>query len=105
MIEDMKYNGAYPVLADTKHPKSAGPNPIVASQKMKNVERAYERRCSGVFLVMIAVQAEFRVPKPKAAPIAQITTVTVEGYIAIKKSPMLCAKIPVTQTIKSPPLS
>jgi hypothetical protein len=40
MNDDMKYSGAYPVLADTKLPSNAGPKPIVASQNMKNVDTA-----------------------------------------------------------------
>ncbi len=40
IIEDIKYTGEYPVLADTNRPKSAGPKPIVASQNMKNVDNA-----------------------------------------------------------------
>ena len=105
MIDETIYIGAYPVLADTKQPKRAGPKPIVASQKMKNVERAYDLRCSGVFLVMIAVQAEFKVPKPKAAQIAHIITVTFDGTNAISIKPIDCAIMPTTQTILSPPLS
>ena len=101
----MKYNGAYPVLADTKQPNNAGPKPIVASQNMKNVESAYDLRCSGVFLVMIAVQAEFRVPKPNAAQIAHIMTVMFEGTNAISIKPIDWAMIPTTHTILSPPLS
>ena len=90
---------------DANTPSNAGPKPIVASQKMKNVETAYERRCSEIFLVTIVVQAEFKVPKPNAAHIAQITTVHVDGQNAIKNSPTACAIIPTTQTIRSPPLS
>ena len=54
---------------------------------------------------MMVVQAEFRVPKPKAAHMAQIITVTFDGIHAIKNKPILCAIIPVTQIILSPPLS
>ena len=79
IIEDMKQTGAYPVAADTNEPRSAGPKPIVASQKMKNVDIAYDRRCSETFLVMIAVLAELSVPNPRAAHIAQIITVTFDG--------------------------
>ena len=93
------------MLDDTNKPSNAGPKPMVASQNMKNVDKAYERRCSGVFLVMIAVPAEFRVPKPKAAQIAHIMTVTFEGANAISIKPIDCATIPTTQTILSPPLS
>ena len=39
-MDEMKYNGAYPVAEDTNSPNNAGPKPIVASQNMKNVERA-----------------------------------------------------------------
>ena len=53
-------------------------------------------------LVTIAVQAEFRVPKPRAAQTAQMKTVIAEGIQAIKKSPIACAMIPVKQTILSP---
>ncbi len=54
---------------------------------------------------MIAVQAEFKVPKPNAAQIAQIMTVMFDGITAIRNSPIDWAIIPTTQTIKSPPLS
>ena len=105
IIDEIIYIGAYPVLGDTNKPSNAGPKPIVASQKMKNVERAYERLCSGVFLVIIAVQAEFRVPNPNAAQTAHIMTVTFDGTNAISIKPIDCATIPTTQTILSPPLS
>ena len=79
IIDEMKQTGAYPVLADTNDPKSAGPKPIVAAQNMKNVDIAYDLRCSDTFLVMIAVLAELSVPNPRAAHIAQIMTVTFDG--------------------------
>ena len=72
---------------------------------MKNVETAYGRRLSEVFLVTIVVQAEFKVPKPKAQHTEHIKTVTTEGIQAIKNKPIVCAIMPVTQTILSPPLS
>lgn len=46
---------------------------------MKNVDKLYDLRCKGVFLVMIAVHAEFSVPNPSAAHIAHIITVMFEG--------------------------
>ena len=95
----------YPAAGDTKLPKSAGPKPIVASQKMKNVDNAYERREIGEFLVTIVVHAEFNVPKPRATQTAHINTVICEGAQAIKKIPMLWARIPTTQIIMSPYLS
>ena len=79
----------YPACADTKLPKNAGPKPIVASQKIKNVDNAYERRETREFLVTIVVHAEFNVPKPKATQTAQIKTVQYDGAHAIKKIPML----------------
>ena len=79
IIDEMKYTGAYPVAADTNDPRSAGPKPIVASQNMKNVDIAYDLRCCETFLVMIAVLAELRVPNPRAAQMAQITTVMFDG--------------------------
>ena len=36
----MKYTGAYPLDADTKLPRNAGPKPTAASQKMKYVDNA-----------------------------------------------------------------
>ena len=54
---------------------------------------------------MIAVQAEFNVPKPNAAQIAQIITVMFDGITAIRNNPIDWAMIPTTQTIMSPPLS
>lgn len=72
MNEDMKNTGAYPEPADTKLPSSAGPNPIVASQNMKNVDTAYERRLSDTLRVTIVVHAEFNVPNPRAQHTAQI---------------------------------
>ena len=57
------------------------------------------------FLVIMVVQAEFSVPNPKAVPIAHRITVNVDGTIAMSRSPMLCATMPTTQTIRSPPLS
>lgn len=54
---------------------------------------------------MIAVHAEFKVPKPKAAHTAQIMTVMFDGISAISIKPMDWATIPTTQTIMSPPLS
>ena len=92
-------------MAETKLPRSAGPNPIVPSQNMKNVEIAYDLRSGGVFRVTMVVQAELSVPKPKAAQTAQMITVRFDGATAIRKSPMLCATIPTIQIIKSPPLS
>ena len=56
-------------------PSNAGPKPIVASQKIKKVERAYGRLVSDEFLVTIVVQAEFKVPKPKERHTAQMSTV------------------------------
>ena len=100
MTEEIIYTGAYELTA--KSPSNAGPKPIVASQNMKNVETAYERLFSEVFLVTIVVHAELRVPNPNAAQTAQITTVMLDGATAINKSPMLCAMIPTTQIIKSP---
>ena len=83
-------------------PSNAGAKPIVASQKIKKVERAYGRLVSEEFLVTIVVQAEFNVPKPNERHIAQMNIVTYEGAIAIRKIPALCAMIPVTQIIMSP---
>lgn len=102
MNEDIRYTEAYPPLADTKQPRSAGPKPIVASQKIKNVETAYDFLCSDAFLVTIVVHAELSVPKPSAAHTAHTNTVTVDGMTAIKNNPIACAVIPKTQISMSP---
>lgn len=83
--EDTKYIRAYPLNANM--PRNAGPKPIAASQNMKNVETAYDRRFCGVFRVTIVVHAEFNVPNPRAAQTAQITTVSADGIHAIKNNP------------------
>ena len=72
----------------TKLPSNAGPKPIVASQKIKKVDNAYDLRFLDAFLVTIVVHAELNVPKPKAAQTAQIITVIFEGIHAIKKRPI-----------------
>lgn len=72
---------------------------------MKNVEIAYGLRLEGVFLVTMVVHAELRVPKPKAAQTAHITTVKSDGITAIKNNPTDWAMIPTIQIIISPPLS
>ena len=65
---------------------------------MKNVDTAYDLRFSDVFLVTIVVQAELRVPKPRAAHTAHIMTVTVEeretqesNYTAISEASYVVA--------------
>lgn len=77
IIEEIKYTGAYPLAATI--PKSAGPKPIVASQNIKKVETAYDLRFWETFLVTMAVHAELRVPKPKAAHTAQTITANADG--------------------------
>ena len=40
IIAAIIYNWAYPVASETKQPNSAGPNPIVPSQNIMNVDTA-----------------------------------------------------------------